>query len=307
MFRPDFITLRIFLAVYNLGNISKAAERENIASSAISKRIHALEAELGAPLFYRHSRGVDATPAGETLARHAVSLFGQINSMTSEMSTFASGVAGQVRIHAHTSAIVQYLPSQIASFVKAFPSVKIILVEDSSADVLQATIEGLTDIGILAGNMEIPDALEVYDYRVDRLVALVPADHPLSARSALHFAETLEYDHVGLAAGSSLGILLNGAATALGTSLKLRVEVRTFDSAVRKVEAGLGIGIMPDGVLTGEAGNSRVKAVPLLDDWSRRPHVICVRNDHELTTAALRMLDHLRAQPAEAEVAQVSR
>lgn len=49
MFRPDFITLRIFLSVYNLGNISKAAERENIASSAISKRIQSLEVELGAP------------------------------------------------------------------------------------------------------------------------------------------------------------------------------------------------------------------------------------------------------------------
>jgi DNA-binding transcriptional LysR family regulator len=202
---------------------------------------------------------------------------------------------------------VQYLPSQIASFLKAYPSVKIILVEDSSADVLQATIEGLTDIGVLAGNMEIPAALKVFDYRTDRLVALVSADHPLSTRSAINFAETLDYDHVGLAAASSLGILLNNAASALGASLKMRIEVRTFDSAVRMVEAGLGIGVMPDGVLANEAGNSRVRAVPLLDDWARRSHVICVRNDHELTTAALRMLEHLRAGAGESEPAQARR
>ena len=212
MFRPDFITLRIFLAVYNLGNISKAAARENIASSAISKRLNALEAELGAPLFYRHSRGVEATPAGEALARHALALFGQINKMTSEMSTFASGVAGQVRIHAHTSAIVQYMPSQIASFTKAYPSVKIILVEDSSLGVLQATVEGLTDIGILAGNMDFPDMLDVFEYRHDKLVVLVPADHPLSTSTGVNFAETLEFDHVGLAVTSSLGTLLAGRA-----------------------------------------------------------------------------------------------
>ncbi len=295
MFRPDFITLRIFLSVYNLGNISKAAERENIASSAISKRIQALEIELGAPLFYRHSRGVEATPAGEMLAKHAVALFGQINRMTSEMSVFASGVAGQVRIHAHTSAIVQYLPTQIGSFVKAYPSVKIILVENSSAEVLQATVEGLTDIGVLAGNMEIPDTLEVYEYRRDKLVAVVPANHPLAGREAVHFVELLEYDHVGLAPGSSLSLLLSHAARDLGTTLPLRIEVKTFESALRMVDAGLGITIMPDGVLLNAALHDTVRPIALLDEWSTRPHVICVRNDRQLTTSALLMLQHLRA------------
>ena len=295
MFRPDFITLRIFLAVYSLGNISKAAVRENIASSAISKRLNALEAELGAPLFYRHSRGVKATPAGETLARHALALFNQINRMTSEMSVFASGVAGQVRMHAHTSAIVQYLPNQIASFSQSYPSVKIILVEDSSAGVLQATVEGLTDIGILAGNMEFPDSVDVFDYRHDKLVALVPATHPLSNATGVSFAETLEYDHVGLAVTSSLGTLLAGNAKALGMTLKTRIEVKTFESAVRMVEAGLGMTILPDGVLSGGAPNETARAVPLLDDWSTRAHVICVKNGCQLTTAALFMLEHLRS------------
>ncbi|WP_164756598.1 LysR family transcriptional regulator, partial [Mesorhizobium sp. M7A.F.Ca.CA.001.13.1.1] len=288
---------RIFLAVYNLGNISKAAARENIASSAISKRLHSLESELGAPLFYRHSRGVEATPAGEMLAKHAATLFSQINRMTSEMSTFASGVAGQVRIHAHTSAIVQYMPSQIASFTKAYPSVKIILVEDSSLGVLQATIEGLTDIGILAGNMAFPDALDVFDYRHDKLVVLVPAGHPLSTSGGVRFADTLGFDHVGLAVTSSLGTLLAGAADALSMTLKTCIEVKTFESAVRMVEAGLGITILPDGVLADKVGNDRVCAIPLLDEWSTRPHVICVRNDRQLTTAALFMLDHLRSVP----------
>lgn len=295
MFRPDFITLRIFLAVYNLGNISKAAARENIASSAISKRLNALEAELGTPLFYRHSRGVEATPAGETLARHATALFGEISRMASEMSTFASGVVGQVRIHAHTSAIVQYMPSQIASFTKTYPSVKINLVEESSTGVLQAVIEGLTDIGILAGNMDFPDMLDVFDYRRDTLIVLTPADHPLSTAASVHFADTLDYDHVGLAVTSSLGTLLSGQAEALGMPLKTSIQVKTFESAVRMVEAGLGITIIPDGVLAGGAPGEKVRVIPLLDAWSRRTHVLCARKDRQLTTAAQRMLDHLKS------------
>ena len=295
MLRPDFVTLKIFLAVYHLGNISKAAARENIASSAISKRLNALEAELGTPLFYRHSRGVEATPAGEALARHAISLFGEINKMTSEMSTFASGVAGQVRIHAHTSAIVQYMPSQIASFTRTYPSVKINLVEDSSTGVLQATVEGLTDIGVLAGNMDFPDMLDVFEYRRDTLVVLVPADHPLSIVASVRFAETLEFDHVGLAVTSSLGTLLAGEAEKLGRTLKTSIQVKTFESAVRMVEVGLGIPIIPDGVLAGGAPSEKIRVIQLLDDWSRRTHVLCTRNDRQLTTAALRMLEHLKS------------
>ncbi len=238
---------------------------------------------------------MEPTPAGETLARHALILFSQINKMTSEMSTFASGVAGQVRIHAHTSAIVQYLPSQIASFTRTYPSVKIILVEDSSLGVLQATVEGLTDIGILAGNIEYPDSLDVFDYRNDNLVVLVPAGHPLSAREAVSFADTLNYDHVGLAASSSLGTLLNSHANKLGMALKTRIEVKTFESAVRMVEAGLGVTILPDGVLASGTPSEKLCSVRLLDAWSTRAHVICVKNGRQLTTAALFMLEHLRS------------
>jgi hypothetical protein len=78
--RPNLTTLRMFLSAYMLGNLSKAAEREHIVPSAIGKRLQDLENEVGAPLFCRHARG-------------------------------------QVRIHAHSSSVVQYLPSQIASFV----------------------------------------------------------------------------------------------------------------------------------------------------------------------------------------------
>src|SRR6185312_11330470 len=96
-------------------------------------------------------------------------------------------------------------------------------------------------------------------------------------------------------------ILLTSAADTLGTAIKLSIEVKTFESAMRMVEVGLGIGIMPEGVLRRAVDDDRVRAVPLLDEWAKRPHVICVRGDHPLTTAALRMLDHLRggrAQPA---------
>ena len=295
MIKPDLTTLRIFLAVHGLGNISKAAEREHIASSAISKRIHALETEIGTTLFYRHSRGVTATPAGEALARHALVLFDTLNEMASDLSSYATGVSGQVRIHAHTSAIIQYLPKQIAAFGDRFPDVKIVLREETSASVIQSTVDGLTDIGILAGNVAIPDALQAFHYRCDRLVALVPVDHPLARRSEIHFAEISESDHISLATGSSLQILLADAAQSSGFALKTRIEVKTFESAISMVEAGLGIAVIPEAIFVREPQNRTARPVPLADDWANRRHLICVRNGRKLTSAAGLMLEHLQA------------
>ena len=115
-FRPDLTTLRMFLAVYRQGNMTKAAEREHIAPSAISKRIQDLELEIGTPLFYRHARGMTATPAGDALARHTAGLFDDVNRMAAELSVFSKGEEGQARLHAHQSAVVQHLPQELAAF-----------------------------------------------------------------------------------------------------------------------------------------------------------------------------------------------
>ncbi|MBV1930003.1 MAG: LysR family transcriptional regulator, partial [Gammaproteobacteria bacterium] len=148
--RTDLITLRLFLTVYNLGNLSRAAERENIASSAISKRINELELECGTPLFHRHARGVTPTPAARALARHAQEVLSGVNRMSAEMSTYASGENGEVRVHAHSSTVIQYLPRDIASFRNAHTGVQIVLKEEPSPDVILALEDAIADIGIVA-------------------------------------------------------------------------------------------------------------------------------------------------------------
>ena len=65
--RIDLTSLQLFVAVCELGSIGRAAEREYIAASAVSKRLSDLEAAVDTALLYRHSRGVTLTPAGESL------------------------------------------------------------------------------------------------------------------------------------------------------------------------------------------------------------------------------------------------
>lgn len=294
MIKPDLTTLRIFLAVYNLGNISKAAEREHIAPSAISKRIQSLETEIGAILFYRHVRGVTATPAGEALARHAQDLFDSVNRITADLSAFGSGNQGQVRVDAISSALIQFLPHQLADFVRDHPMVRVVLREETSSDVIQSTLDGLTDIGILDGTMEIPPGLRVLPYKHDRLVALVPASHHLASQKSIDFAVVRDSEYISLGTGSSLQILLAREAERGGFKLNTRIAVRTFESAKRMVAAGLGIAVMPEGVVDPQTDRTRIRCVPLADDWANRSLVICIKDKRKLTASAALMLRHLR-------------
>jgi DNA-binding transcriptional LysR family regulator len=67
------------------------------------------------PLLYRHTRGVSLTPAGESLLHHARSVLFSLEKMQGELSEYADGVRGHVRIHANISAIVQFLPEDLAA------------------------------------------------------------------------------------------------------------------------------------------------------------------------------------------------
>jgi len=86
----DPVTLRLFVAVCEERNIARAAEREAIVASAISKRIGAIEQELGVALIRRGRRGIEPTAAGEALLRHARDVLGAMERMYAELSEFAA-------------------------------------------------------------------------------------------------------------------------------------------------------------------------------------------------------------------------
>ncbi len=214
--RIDLTSLQLFVAVCELGSIGKAAEREFIAASAVSKRLSDLEITLDTPLLYRHARGVDLTPAGESLLHHARSVLFSLEKMQGELSEYADGVRGHVRVHANISAIVQFLPEDLGSFVRQHEQVKVDLEEHLSMDVIRAVQEGAADLGICntaALGPSGPGELQTRPYRHDTLALIVPKTHALSSLAAISFIETLDFDHVGLHATSSIHLAMRPGAT----------------------------------------------------------------------------------------------
>src|SRR6185312_4014739 len=247
--RFDLKTLQLFLSVVELQNLTKAAEREHIATSAISKRISDLELALGATLLHRQARGVEPTAAGLALATHARTVISSIERLTGELADYSNGSKGHVRITANRSSVITGLPEDIRTFIDTHPDVKIDLQEDNSPTVLRNVLDGRADIGVFTLGHTEQLGLETFEYRRDQLIVIAPESHPLSACSSLRFAELLEYDIVNLQSVTAWDDLLNRAAARAGAHLRVRYRVASFEVACRLVAAGLGVAMAPSGVL----------------------------------------------------------
>jgi DNA-binding transcriptional LysR family regulator len=289
----DLQSLRIFLLVAMTGSLTTAAEQSPRPVTALRTRVAELERTVDCALFLRMPRGLELTPAGQELVHHARNVLDTVNRMAGDMSDYAIGVRGHVRIWANTSAVIEFLPLDLATFVREQPFIRLSLEEKVSQDVVAALVSGEADIGIFAENVP-AQGIEKFSYRQDRLVVLVPPDHPLASLNEIDFARTLDYDFVGLNQGSSLLQRLTDASVSLDKALQLRIQVSSFDGICRMIEAGLGIGVLPDGAVRAEILGAGLRAVYLTDSWATRTLWLGVKAQTALLPEASKLLAHLR-------------
>jgi DNA-binding transcriptional LysR family regulator len=292
--RFDLISLKLFVAVGDELNITRAAERENIVLSAASKRIADLEASIGAALLLRHARGVTLTPAGQTLLHHARQVLQTLARMEGELSDFTAGVKGHVRMHAIASAISEFLPRELGGFLSRYPLVKIDLEEHVGPVIVRAVADRTADIGIITENTP-AEGLEQLPYHVDRLVVVVPAGHPLTGRPSVRLTEALAYDFIGPHPDSSLMAVIMRGCRESDSPIRLRIQVRSFDGMCRMIEENLGIGILPVMAIEHQLTSGRLHAIPLAEDWAERRLFLCVRELAALPVSARQLIQHLSA------------
>ena len=295
--RLDLTSLQLFVAVCERGSIGKAAEQEFMATSAVSKRLSDLESAVGTTLLYRHARGASPTPAGQSLLHHARSVLFSLDKMQGELSEYADGVRGHVRVHANISATVQFLPEDLGSFTRLHDQVKIDLEEHLSSEVVRAVQEGAADLGICHTGVSgpLPD-LQTRPYRQDQLVLIVPQAHPLAGEKQLAFADSLDWDHVGLHANSSIYQAMHQAATTAGRGIRLRIRVTGLDAMCRMIHNGLGVGLMPRRAFELMHGVGELTCVALTDDWATRQIDLVARDFSTLPVTARLLVAHLGEQ-----------
>ena len=294
--RIDLVSLSLFNLVARTGSISQGAELAMLAVGAASKRMTDLEAAFGVPLLERHSRGVKLTAAGVTLHRHVQRILGDVDQMSADLSDHAKGLLGVVRLWANTSAVTQFLPSDLAAFTRLQPGIRIELNEAESQDVVLAILDGRADLGILADRTPAL-GLQTRRYRSDRLVLVVPPGHALARRKKVAFAEAVDYDFVSLTQSTSLAQRLALESGQTGKPLRIRIHVRSFDAMCQMVAAGLGIAVLPVTAVQPLIQALGLRKIELSDDWVHRELLLAARDLGALARPARSLFDHLAASP----------
>src|SRR3974390_1036373 len=240
--RFDFTDLNLFRHVVEAGSITHGAARSNLALAAASTRIRQTEMAFGTELLVRGRRGVVPTPAGRTLLQHARGILAQSERLQEDLTPYARGLAGQVRVLSNTNALTEFLPETLSSFLMAYPDISVDLEERLSDEIVGLIAEGAADIGIVAGTVDY-GRLHTFPFRSDPFVLVVTHNHPLAGRSRLGFAAVLDYDMVGPDRASAIQRFLAGKAARIGRPLKLRVQLRSFDAICRLVACNGGGGL----------------------------------------------------------------
>jgi DNA-binding transcriptional LysR family regulator len=292
--RYDFTDLTLFRHTVEAGSITQGAARANLALAAASTRIRKMELAFGTELLVRGRAGVTPTQAGRTLLQHARGILAQTERMQEDLSPYARGLAGQVRVLSNTNALTEFLPETLSSFLMAYPDISVDLEERLSDEIVGLIAEGAGDVGIVAGTVDY-GGLHTFPFRSDRFVLVVANRHPLAARATIGFAEVLHYDMVGLDRASAIQRFLADKAARIGRPIRLRVQLRSFDAICRLVEANVGVGIVPETTVRRTERNMAVTAVQLADAWALRELTICVRDENTLPPYARQLVDHLRA------------
>jgi DNA-binding transcriptional LysR family regulator len=217
--------------------------------------------------------------------------------MCADLSDHAHGVLGVVRLWANTSAITQFLPSDLAAFASQHPGIRIEMNEADSHEVVLAVADGRADAGIFADRTPTL-GLQAMAYRRDRLVLVVPPQHPLARRRQVSFADAADFAFVSLTQGTSLAQRLALESRQAGKPLRIRIRVRSFDAMCQMVAAGLGIAVLPHAAVQPLVGALGLRKLELTDAWVDRELILGVRDMGALTRPVRSLVDHLLEPPS---------
>ena len=259
----DLRHLRYFQAVAEELSYSRAAERLHIAQPALSRAVQEIEAEFGGPVLDRNRRRVSLTPAGLVLLRETAILFERWEEAMRRVHRTAAGEEGELRLGYIGPPTQPFLGRLLAEYRKRFPRVAVHLEERTPERVWEMLAKGRLSAAFTRPVSATPaSGLRTLLLRQERFGAVVPPSHPLAARQSMPWKMLAREPLVVLArregVGSHDGIL--AACRRAGFAPRLAYTPSLIGTVLSYVEAGVGIGIVPESVVT---PNFPLRFVPL--------------------------------------------
>lgn len=243
----DLTQLVYFRTAAQLEHFTRAAEAEHVAQPALSRQIHALESELGLPLFDRVGRGVRLTAAGRALLPHVERILAEVAAIGQDARSLRDLEGGTVALGFLHSIGAHLLPSLLVAFRARHPAISFTLHEGAWSELEALVRQGNLDLAITSPLPSAGSDLVATRLLCDDLVAALPPQHPLASRDEVRLIDLANEPFIFL--GASFGELRHitwEACTRAGFTPRVAFEAEGLATMRGLVGAGLGVALLPE-------------------------------------------------------------
>lgn len=250
--------LLYFVKVLESGSLTAASEQLNVAQPALGLQIRNLEEELGVPLMVRHSRGVQATPAGELLSKRAEHILRSFEELAGEIRSFAGRTRDTIRFGITPSAMALLGPDLLLEANETMPDVFFSLIEELSYVLIDALESGDLDIA-LTYHGGARSSLARRPVMEEELLLISSPEHD-SSTEPVSFLDLSKRDLVLAGPRDIIRCLIDDTAMRLSLPLNVVYEAQSVSATKNLLEKGLASGVMPYGSVAKELKASRLVA-----------------------------------------------
>lgn len=231
-----------FLALAELKNFTRAANRCHLSQPAFSALIKALEDSVGLRLFDRSTRHVLLTREGERFLQSAQRIHAELQACEKAMQDTASLAQGHVSVALLPSLAAGWLPQVLRRFITQYPGVELDIMDVLSEPCINAVAHGQADFALAAMRVDTPE-LQAEIFCSDEFHLVCRKDHPLAEQAQISLPDLLPYRFIHLARHSSVRQYFEAAL--FPASLQTLAEVEQLATVMGLVQANLGITAVP--------------------------------------------------------------
>ena len=260
----EIAQLRTLIHVAELGSLSKAADRMNIAQPALSRQVRMLEEELGVTLFARHGRGMVLTEQGREALKHATRVMAEIEEIRIGASQIDAPLTGQVAIGLPPTVADIISVPLVAAFGKAHPQAVLRLVSAYTGYLLDWLHRGEIDVAILYDPRS-ARSLRSRPIVLENLFLIGPPEAGFSTVRAMPFKELNGKRLLLPSVRHGLRTIVERCATEAGITLDVAVEADSYATLKDLVRHGHGWTILPLAPIHNDITNRGLTGAPLID------------------------------------------
>lgn len=239
------LKFEIFKTIVEVGSLSKTAEKLNMTQSGVSYAVSTLEDELGFVLLKRDRSGVSLTSNGERILKHVKLILQQEELLRKEAAEIRGVNTGTVRLGTLSSVSMRWLPGILSQFHKTHPLIEVKTYQGCYDEMDDWISNGTVDFGFLS--LPTSKSFEVIPLKKDKLVVILPPDHPLRHRKVISFDQLENQPFIMPQWGND--DIIKRSVNENKVKLQIQYELMEEQTILQMVKMGLGISILPELIL----------------------------------------------------------